>query len=325
MIETVETNKECVIEILTRKGVPISGEHVSAGDIKVDISGEGFCDGVIRITLSAPSHPAGEPSVPGPRLTGTITRDPAAEFSSGISSALSALRSGDEERARRERENLLDGLINDDRLIGSARGLRMAEGNSREAVLLNAMILLYSGESGAAGEELEKIDLAGDLDAIYLKARCEELEGCWNEVGRLCKVMMGMFLSARGERKAEPRFRKILYRLAILNEERFNRPGSGIMRDLALETLAEDCFTALRGILRRYPTVLRSGGDSELFRLLTDAGVSDELFLQHMRTARALDEDCWGSFIEYLKRLDLPYPWDNDRTETVHGKNVIIE
>ena len=323
MIETVETNKECEIEILTGKGTPISGGRVSAGDIKVNISGEVFPDCVIRITLSVPAQVTGEPMAPRPRLTGTITRNSGTEFSSGISSALSALRSGNEALARTVRDDLLDGLINDDRLIGSVRGLRMAEGNSREAVLLNAMILFYSGDSGTAIEELERIDLAGDLDAIYLKARCEELEGCWNEVVRLYNVMMGMFLAGSEERKSEPRFRKILYRLAILNEERFNGPGSGIMRDLALETFDEDCFTALRSILRKYPAALRSSGDSELFRLLADEGVSDDLFLQHMRTARALDENCWSSFLEDLKGLNLPYPWDNDRTRMSDGKIVI--
>ena len=323
MIETVETNKECEIEILTGKGTPISGGRVSAGDIKVNISGEVFPDCVIRITLSVPAQVTGEPMAPRSRLTGTITRNSGTEFSSGISSALSALRSGNEALARTVREDLLDGLINDDRLIGSVRGLRMAEGNSREAVLLNAMILLYSGDSGTAIEELERIDLAGDLDAIYLKARCEELEGCWNEVVRLYNVMMGMFLAGSEERKSEPRFRKILYRLAILNEERFNGPGSGIMRDLALETFDEDCFTALRSILRKYPAALRSSGDPELFRLLADEGVSDDLFFQHMRTARALDENCWSSFLEDLKGLDLPYPWDNDRTRMSDRKIVI--
>ena len=217
------------------------------------------------------------------------------------------------------REDLLDRLINDDRLVGSVPGCQKAEGNSREAVLLNAMILLYSGDSGAASEELEKIDLVGDLDAIYLKARCEELEGCWNEVGRLYKVMMSMFQTGSGERMSDPRSRKILYRLAILNEERFNGPGSGIMRDLSLETFDEDCFTALRSILRKYPVALWSSCDSELFRLLADEGVSDDLFLQHMRTARALDEDCWNSFIEDLKGLDLPYPWETYRTEADGG------
>lgn len=323
MIETIETNKEGEIEILTGKGTPISEEHVLAGDIKVDIRGEGFPDCVIKITLSAPAQATVDQQVPGPRLTGTMTSDPAAEFSSGIRSVLSAIRSGDEALARTVREDLLDSLINDDRLVGSVPGCQKAEGNSREAVLLNAMILLYSGESGAASEELENIDLAGDLDAIYLKARCEELEGCWNEVGRLYKVMMGMFLAWSGERKSDPRFRKILYRLAILNEERFNGPGSGIMRDLALETFDEDCFAALRSILRKYPAALRSSGDSELFRLLADEGVSDDLFLQHMRTARALDENCWGSFLEDLKGLDLPYPWDNDSTRMSDRKIVI--
>ena len=94
MIETVETNKECEIEILTGKGTPISGGRVSAGDIKVNISGEVFPDCVIRITLSVPAQATVDQQVPGPRLTGTITSDPTAEFSSGISSALSALRSG---------------------------------------------------------------------------------------------------------------------------------------------------------------------------------------------------------------------------------------
>ena len=278
---------------------------------------------MIMITFSASDPDMEEPTAPRPKLTGKRTGEEAEIFASAINAALVALRYGNEALARKERENILDGLINDDKLIGSVPGRTRASGDTRESVLLNATILLYSGDGAGADEELDKLDLRGDINAIYLKARCNELTGRWNEVGRLYKTMTGMYLSADGDRKSEPRFRKFLYRLAVLNENRFNNPGSGIMRDLALETCDEECFAVLRHMLFSRHEFALTGDSGDLFRLMADESLSYELFLQHLRTVRALDDIAWGCFIKNLKELDLLYPWDTEKSNRDYVKNAI--
>lgn len=313
MVESAESRKDYTIEIFTKKGELIHEESMKVGDIKVNISGEGFCDGVIKISLTAPEFPSNVE--PGTMLNNDTQNEAADSFKSGIEAALTALLIGDVAAAQKERERALRYIVNDDRLFGCLSPQQREIGESRESVILNAILLLYSGDSAAADDELGKIDLTGDFDAIYLKARCCEAMGCWNEVKRLYTVLMRMYISSDAEQRQDQRFWKFLYRLSVLNEKQFHDPGTGVMRDLTLASRTEECFVALRDMLWCHPEYTASNQDNELFNLMLDKDVDNVLFLQHLRTTKVLDPLIWDSFLEVIRSLILPYPWDKDKPE----------
>ena len=313
MVESAESRKDYTIEIFTKKGELIHEESMKVGDIKVNISGEGFCDGVIKISLTAPEFPSNVE--PGTMLNNDTQNEAADSFKSGIEAALTALLMGDVAAAQKERERALRYIVNDDRLFGCLSPQQRVIGESRESVILNAILLLYSGDSAAADDELGKIDLTGDFDAIYLKARCCEAMGCWNEVKRLYTVLLRMYISSDAEQRQDQRFWKLLYRLSVLNEKQFHDPGIGVMRDLTLASRTEECFVALRDMLRCHPEYIASYQDDELFNMMIDKNVDNGLFLQHLRTTKILDPLIWDSFLQVIRSLILPYPWDKDKPE----------
>ena len=313
MVESAERRKDYTIEIFTKKGERIREESMKVGDIKVNITGEGFCDGVIKISLTAPDFPSDVPPVS--MLNIETQNEAAASFISGIEAAITALRIGDVDVAQKERERALRYIINDERLFGCLNPQLRVIGESRESVILRAIILLYSGNSAAADDELEKIDLTGDFDAIYLKARCCEAMECWNEVKRLYTVLMRMYISLDTEHRHDQQFWKFLYRLSILNETRFNDPGIGVMRDLLLSSQAEECFVAFREMVKCHPEYIAVSQDNELLNLMMDKDVGNDLFLQHLRTTKILDSLIWDSFLELIRSLVLPYPWEQNMPE----------
>ena len=312
MVESAE-NRDYTIEIFTKKGELIHEESMKVGDIKVNISGEGFCDGVIKISLTALELPSNVQSVS--MLNNDSQNEAADAFIVGIKAAMTALWMGDSAAAQKERERALRYIVNDDRLFGCLLPQRGVIGESRESVILNAILLLYSGDIAAADDELGKIDLTGDFDAIYLKARCCEAMGCWNEVKRLYSVLMRMFISLDAEQRQDQQFWKFLYRLSVLNEKQFNDPGTGVMRDLTLASRTEECFVALREMLWCHPEYIVFNQDNELFNLMIDKDVNKELFLQHLRTTKILDSLIWDSFLDVIRSLTLPYPWGKDKQE----------
>ncbi len=313
MVESAESRKDYTIEIFTKKGELIHEESMKVGDIRVNISGEGFCDGVIKISLTAPECPSNVE--PGTMLNNDTQNEAADSFKSGIEAAITALSMGDMAAAQKERERALRCIVNDDGLFGCLSRQRMVIGESRESVILNAILLLYSGDIAAADDELGKIDLTGDFDTIYLKARCCEAMGCWNEVKRLYTVLMRMYISLDAERRQDQQFWKFLYRLSMLNEKQFHDPGTGVMRDLTLASRTEECFVALRDMFWCHPEYIVFNQDNELFNLMLDKDVDNELFLQHLRTTKILEPLIWDSFLVVIRGLILPYPWGKEGLE----------
>ena len=116
MVESAESRKDYTIEIFTKKGELIHEESMKVGDIKVNISGEGFCDGVIKISLTAPEFPSNVE--PGTMLNNDTQNEAADSFKTGIEAALTALLMGDVAAAQKERERALRYIVNDDRLFG---------------------------------------------------------------------------------------------------------------------------------------------------------------------------------------------------------------
>ena len=304
-----EKNKnDYTIEISTKKGETVNPEPISLGDIKVNITGEGFCDGVIKISFTKEDN-APVSGTDSTRLGIIKMKLPEYVFRESIDAAITDLWLGDEDRAKEEREGAFRGVVNDEHLM-KCIARREVPGETREAHLLRAVVNLYSGFPSLADDDLVRIDLTGDFEAIYLKARCCECMECWNEVKRLYSHLLKMYFASSVDERLKPAFRKFLFRLSVLNESRFKDAGVGIMRDLALETQDEDCFLALREQLRSGRVPKAPVGYNDLLVSLYDPSVDDELFMQNLRTATALDLKTWEEFIATLRSLDLPYPWN---------------
>ena len=113
-------------------------------------------------------------------------------------------------------------------------------------------------------------------------------------------------------------FRKMKYRLAILNEREYNDPGLGVMRSLIAENPSYDKYhLALRWMLWKHPEICnpeQEEGDGEnkegercqLVVKTLDRECGEEDFLQMLRAARAERNDEWDGYRQFINGLKLP-------------------
>ena len=132
--------------------------------------------------------------------------------------------------------------------------------------------------------------------------------------------MLAIFNSAREMGLDSISFRKLKYRLAILNERQYGDPGLGVMRNLIAENPSyEKYHLAFRWMLWLHPELIEAyreetkAGDGEeepeeckLIEMALDQECSDEDFLQQLRADRAEKSDGWDDYRHFINGLKLP-------------------
>ena len=153
---------------------------------------------------------------------------------------------------------------------------------------------------------------------LYILGRCLEDKGSWTELGDVYYRMLAIFNSARDMGLDSISFRKMKYRLAILNEREYNDPGLGVIRSLIAENPSYDKYhLALRWMLWKHPELLEpeleeeDGDESgeercQLVEMALDQNCSEEEFLDRLRVARTDKNDDWNGYRHIINGLKLP-------------------
>ena len=189
--------------------------------------------------------------------------------------------------------------------------------------MMNACGLYYGGKKDAAEAILRSIDqtwLDNNLLGLYLLARCLEDKEQWTELEDVYYRMLAIFNSAREMGLDSISFRKLKYRLAILNERQYGDPGLGVMRNLIAENPSyEKYHLVFRWMLWRHPDLIEDycaedekeegeedSTECKLIEMVLDQACSEEDFLQQLRADRAEKTDGWDDYRHFINRLKLP-------------------
>ena len=192
-----------------------------------------------------------------------------------------------------------------------------------EYSVMNACGRYYSGEKDAAEAILRGLDqtwLDNNMLGLYILGRCLEDKEQWTELEEVYYRMLAIFNSAREMGVDSISFRKLKYRLAILNERQYGDPGLGVMRNLIAENPSyEKYHLAFRWMLWLHPDLIEAyraenqeadgEGDSaggKLIEMVLDQSCSEEDFLQQLRADRAERTDGWDDYRHFINGLKLP-------------------
>lgn len=195
------------------------------------------------------------------------------------------------------------------------------QGTGNDYCVVNACGLYYGGKKDAAERMLRMLDqnwLDNNLLGLYILGRCLEDREEWKELEEVYYRMLAIFNSARDMGLDAISFRKLKYRLAILNERQYGDPGLGVIRGLISENPSYDQYhVALRWMLWKHQDLIdtyRAGRvedddaaeEGELVKMLLDQECSEEAFLGQLRTARAEKDEEWNEYRRLINNLKLP-------------------
>ena len=186
--------------------------------------------------------------------------------------------------------------------------------DSYRARVLNAAGLYYSGRVDEAETLLESMrtSILSDVDALYLLSRCKEDRQAWDEVESVYQDMIRLYDALLERGLDAESFRKVRYRLAILNERQYNDPGAGLMRQLIAENPAYAPFhAALRWMLRCSEDARAEAAEEEgntLVEKLFSEEVSEDDFLKAVLTAQAERNVEWSAYRRFINNLKLAIP-----------------
>ena len=186
--------------------------------------------------------------------------------------------------------------------------------NSYRAKILNAAGLYYSGQVEEAESILEgmRTVILSDVDALYILSRCKEERKAWDEVEAVYQDMFRLYDTLRDRGLDDESFRKVRYRLAILNESQYGDPGAGLMRQLVAENPAYAPFhKALRWMLRNNDDARAEAAEEEgnvLVKALFSDSVPDEEFLKAVLLAQAEKDASWNAYRRFINNLKLAMP-----------------
>lgn len=212
-------------------------------------------------------------------------------------------------------------IVDDECLKG--KSWTTVNGAGNDFSVMNACGLYYSGKTDAAEAILRGLDniwLDNNLLGLYLLARCLEDKEQWAELEEVYYRMLAIFNSVRDMGLDSISFRKMKYRLAILNERQFGDPGLGVMRNLIAENPSYERYhLAFRWMLWLHPEPIESyrkemkSGNGEndikeckLIEMTLDQECSDGDFLQQLRADLAEKTDGWNDYRHFINGLKLP-------------------
>lgn len=204
-------------------------------------------------------------------------------------------------------------MVADDNCLFGANWVPVQDNNYR-AIVLNAAGLYYSGHAEDAESLLESVRsiISTDVDALYLLSRCKEDREDWDEVETIYMEMIRINNDLRERGLDAESFRKVRYRLAILNERQYGDPGAGLMRQLLSENPGYGPFhTALRWMLRKNEEAITEAAEEKenpLISALFSEEVSEEEFLKSVLCARLERTVEWNAYRRFINNLKLAMP-----------------
>lgn len=186
--------------------------------------------------------------------------------------------------------------------------------DSYRARVLNAAGLYYGGRADEAETILESMrtSILSDVDALYLLSRCKEDRQVWDEVESVYQDMIRLYDALLERGLDAESFRKVRYRLAILNERQYNDPGAGLMRQLVAENPAYAPFhAALRWMLRNSDEARAEAAEEEgnpIVEALFSENVPEEDFLKAVLAAQSEKTVEWSAYRRFINNLKLAMP-----------------
>ena len=154
--------------------------------------------------------------------------------------------------------------------------------------------------------------VSSEVDALYLLSRCKEDKGDLEGVEKLYYEMISLYDALRERGLDAEAFRKVRYRLAILNESQYGDPGAGLIRQLIAENPAYAPFhAALRWMLRSSDEARAEASEEEgntLVEALFSDEVSEEEFLKAVGAAQAERNVEWSAYRRFINNLKLAMP-----------------
>lgn len=194
-------------------------------------------------------------------------------------------------------------------------------GSGNDLVVMNACGYYYSGDKTAAEQALTALDpswLDNNLLGLYILGRCLEDKEEWTDLEEVYYRMLAIFNSAREMGLDSITFRKLKYRLSILNERQYGDPGLGVIRSLIAENPSYDKYhIALHWMLCKHPDVLddtigeKDEDDNDplsckLVQMAIDKNCDNQTFIEQVRCARADKNSEWDDYRHFINSLKLP-------------------
>ena len=204
-------------------------------------------------------------------------------------------------------------MVVDDACIHGKEWIPVRIEGYRDAVL-NATGLYYAGRADEAEELLEDLRpvIASDVDALYVLSRCKEDRRDWSGVETVYNEMIHLYDALRDRGLDAETFRKVRYRLAILNEGHYGDPGAGLMRELMRENPSYNQFhVALRWMLRSNDEAKEEASkekDNPLVDLLFSKTADEEAFLRDLCKERSEKTVAWDAYRRFVNNLKLAVP-----------------
>lgn len=197
-------------------------------------------------------------------------------------------------------------LADDTCLFG--RNWQVIPNDSKESVLLNAAGLLYSGRTDEAISLLTSILSASgcNFNGLYLLARALELKKDWETVETLYNQMIEVYRTTIDNGLDSAAFRKLKYRLAVLNESHYGDPGVEVIVNLIAENPSYDRYYAgLRWMIQKHRSELNPAPEqaNPLMSALMDQNVSEGEFLSAIQKERCDKSEAWKAFCQYIGQL----------------------
>lgn len=190
------------------------------------------------------------------------------------------------------------------------------ESDNMDYQILNAIGLYYGNRKEQAEFILSSYGNAIDnnLDALYILSRCYEDNEDWASVETVYNKMLNIQNSFFESGQDSISFRKMRYRLAILNEKVFNCPGAGLIRQLITENPYYSKYhQAMRWMLRKNEeAAIAAQTDDEDYQIIKDIfddRVDDELHLRMISMARVAKTQKWNTYRRFLNDLCLAVPY----------------
>lgn len=197
-------------------------------------------------------------------------------------------------------------VADDDCLFG--RQWRPISNSSVEGVVLNAAGLLYSGKSDDCIRLLSSVVSASPefFNGLYLMARALEFKEEWDTVERLYNQMIEVFNETTGNGLDSPAFRKLKYRVAVLNESHYGQSGVEVMANLIDENPGYASYhIQLRRMFLKREDTYRSDSEetNALISLMLNFAVSEEDYIQALNAERGGKTDVWKQYLGCLETV----------------------
>ena len=200
-------------------------------------------------------------------------------------------------------------IVADDACLFGQNWERLAN-DSKESILLNAAGLLYSGQTDESIRLLTKVVSASSesFSALYLLARALEIKEEWEMVEKLYGQMTDVLTDNQENGLDSPAFRKLKYRVALLNEFQFGSLGfPGIVSLIAENPGYNKYHLALRQMLvkRKAKIEYGEGESNPLLDTVFNSEVSDTEFLDLIKKERSQKSIIWLKYKQIIQGLKL--------------------